>query len=102
MRLRNTIIVLVLFAIVGGYAFVVGHYSVTEEKPKLIDVKPDDIAKIEHKDSDRNIVPTRDRGKPCPPVKPVGADADQTQANNLAHAIADGILVRTVDDKPAD
>ena len=39
MRLRNTIIVLVLFAIVGGYAFVVSHYSETEAKPKLIDVK---------------------------------------------------------------
>ncbi len=102
MRLRNTIIVLVLFAIVGGYAFVVGHYSVTEEKPKLIDVKQDDIAKIELKYSDRDIVLERDKGKPWRLVKPVGTDADQTQANNLARAIADGVLVRTVDDKPAD
>ncbi len=102
MRLRNTTIVLVLFAIVGGYAFVVGHYSVNEEKPKLIDVKPDDIAKIELKYSDRDIVLERDKGKPWRLVKPVGADADQTQANNLARAIADGVLVRTVDDKPAD
>ena len=44
----------------------------------------------------------RDKGKPWQIVKPVGADADQTQANNLARAIADGVLVRTVDDKPAD
>ncbi|MFZ2060730.1 MAG: DUF4340 domain-containing protein [Candidatus Binatus sp.] len=102
MRLRNTIIVLILFAIVGGYAFVVGHYSVNEEKPKLIDVKPDDIAKIELKYSDRDIVLERDKGKPWRLVKPVGADADQAQANNLARAIADGVLVRTVDDKPAD
>src|SRR3984957_16141288 len=102
MRLRNTIIVLVLFAIVGGYAFVVGHYPVTEEKPKMIAVKPDDIAKIELKYSDRDIVLEREKGKPWSLVKPVGADADQTQANNLAHAIADGVLVRTVDDKPAD
>src|SRR6202041_806517 len=102
MRLRNTIIVLVLFAIVGGYAFVVGHYSVTEEKPKMIAVKPDDIAKIELKYADRDIVLERDKGKPWRLVKPVGADADQGQANTLARAIAEGVLVRTVDYKPAD
>ena len=102
MRLRNTIIVLVLFAIVGGYAFIVGRYSQTEATKKLIDVKPDDIAKIELKYSDRDIVLARDKGKPWKLVKPVGADADQNEANNLARAIADGALVRTVDDKPAD
>lgn len=102
MRLRNTIIVLVLFAIVGGYAFIVGRYSVTLPKPKLIDVKQDDIAKIELKYSDRDIVLEREKGKPWRLVKPVGTDADQAQANNLARAIAEGVLVRTVDDKPAD
>src|SRR5271156_2080265 len=102
MRLRNTIIVLVLFAIVGGYAFVVSHYSQTEAQPKLINVKPDDIAKIELKYSDRDIVLERDQGKPWRLVKPVGADADQAQANNLARAIAEAVLVRPVDDKPAD
>ncbi|HYK64306.1 MAG TPA: DUF4340 domain-containing protein [Patescibacteria group bacterium] len=102
MRLRNTIIVLVLFAIVGGYAFIVGRYSQTEEKQKLIDVKQDDIAKIELKYADRDIVLERDKGKPWKLMKPIGADADQSQANNLAHAIADGELVKTVDDKPAD
>src|SRR5258708_10078114 len=102
MRPRNTIIVLVLFAIVGGYAFIVSHYSQTEATQKLLTVKQDDIAKIELKYSDRDIVLERDKGKPWRLVKPIGADADQAQANNLAHAIADGALVRTVDDKPAD
>ena len=102
MRLRNTIIVLVLFAIVGGYAFVVSHYSETEAQQKLLTVKADDIAKIELRYSDRDIELERDKGKPWRLVKPVGADADQTQANNLARAIADGVMVRTVDDKPAD
>jgi hypothetical protein len=102
MRLRNTIIVLVLFAIVGGYAFIVSHYSETEAQPKLIDVKPDDIAKIELKYADRDIVLERDKGKPWRLVKPIGADADQTQTNNLARAIADAVQVRTVDDQPAD
>src|SRR5271169_392458 len=102
MRPRNTIIVLVLLAIVGGYALIVGRFSQTEATQKLIDVKQDDIAKIELKYSDRDIVLERDKGKLWRLVKPVGADADQTQANNLARAIADGVLVRTVDDKPAD
>jgi len=102
MRLRNTIIVLVLFAIVGGYAFIVGHYSSPEAQRKLLAVKPEDIAKIELRYSDRDIVLERDNGKPWRLVKPIGADADQMQANNLARAIAAGAVVRTVDEKPAD
>jgi len=102
MRPRNTIIVLVLLALVGGYALIVGRFSQTEATQKLIDVKQDDIAKIELQYSDRDIVLVRDKGKPWRVVKPIAADADQTQANNLARAIAEGVLVRTVDDKPDD
>jgi hypothetical protein len=102
MRLRNTIIVLVLFAIVGGYAFIVGRYSETEPTQKLINVKQDDIAKIELQYADRDIVLERNKGRLWRLVRPIGADADQTQANNLARAVAEGKLVRTVDDKPAD
>ncbi|HEY9159410.1 DUF4340 domain-containing protein [Candidatus Binatus sp.] len=102
MRLRNTIIVLILFAIVGGYAFIVGRYSSPEAQRKLLAVKQDDIAKIELHYADRDIVLERDQGKPWRLVKPIGADADQTQANNLARAIADCAVVRTVDEKPAD
>src|SRR5271163_1057938 len=102
MRLRNTIIALALLAIIGGYALIVGRYSVTEAPQRLIDVKQDDIATIELKYADRDIVLSRDQGKPWQLVKPVGADADQSQANNLARAIAEGVLVRTVDDKPDD
>jgi hypothetical protein len=102
MRLRNTIIVLILFAIVGGYAFIAGHYSSPEAQRKLLAVKQDDIAKIELHYADRDIVLERDKGKPWRLVKPIGAEADQTQANNLARAIADCAVVRTVDDKPAD
>ena len=102
MRLRNTIIVLILFAIVGGYAFIAGHYSSPEAQRKLLAVKQDDIAKIQLHYADRDIVLERDKGKPWQLVKPIGAEADQTQANNLARAIADCAVVRTVDDKPAD
>ena len=86
MRLRNTIIVLILFAIVGGYAFIVGRYSEPENTRKLLEVKSADIAKIELRYPDRDIVLERDKGGPCRLVKPIGADADQGQANNLASA----------------
>jgi hypothetical protein len=102
MRLRNTIIVLILFAIVGGYAFIVGRYSAPEAQRKLLAVKQDDIAKIDLSYSDREIAIERDKGKPWRLVKPIGAEAEQTAANNLARAIADCAVVRTVDEKPAD
>lgn len=103
MRLRNTIIVLILFAIVGGYAFIVAHYSAPEESRKLLEgLKSADIARIELRYPDRDIVLERDKGAPWRLVKPIGADADQSQANNLGTAIADAVLMRTVDEKPAD
>src|SRR3984885_12690591 len=100
MRPRNTIIILVLLAVVGGSALIVGRFSQTEGRQKLIDAKQDDIAKIELQYSDRDIVLERDKGKPWRIVKPIAADADQTQANTLARAAAEGVLVRTVDDRP--
>ncbi len=102
MRLRNTIIVLILFAIVGGYAFIVGRYSVPEAQRKLLAVKQDDMAKIDLSYSDREIVLEREKGKPWRLVKPIGAEAEQTAANNLARAIADCAVVRTADEKPDD
>ena len=102
MRLRNTIIVLILFAIVGGYAFIVGRYSVPEAQRKLLAVKQDDMAKIDLRYPDREIAIERDKGKPWRLVKPIGAEAEQTAANNLARAIADCAVVRTADEKPDD
>jgi hypothetical protein len=103
MRLRNTIIVLVLFAIVGGYAFIIGRYSEPEAQRKLLTVKQDDIAKIELRYPGRDIVLERDnKGGTWRLAKPIGADADQSQANNLARAIADSVVVRTADEKPSD
>jgi len=102
MQLRNTIIVLTLFAIVGGYAFIVGHYSSPEAARKLLAVKQDDMAKIELRYSDRDIVLERDKGKPWRLVKPIADEAEPGQANTLARAIADCAVVSTADEKPAD
>src|SRR5216684_5032723 len=101
MRPRNTIIALILFAIIGGYAFIMARYSVPEEHRKLINLKPDQMAQIELKSADRDIMIRREKGKPWELIKPIGSDADQFQCNNLAHAIAETELVRVVDERPA-
>ncbi len=102
MRPRNTIIVLVLFALVGGYAFIVANYSKRDEPKKLLAVKAGDIAKIELKYPDRELVLERKKGGDWELTKPIGSDADQFQANNLARAIADCEVVSTVEEKPTE
>src|SRR5215469_11171808 len=104
MNFRNTIIAIVVLAIIGGYALYVGKFSKPEESTqKLFQLKADDIAKIVLKYPDREL--ELDRSKSFGQwsiVKPVGTDADQTAANNLARAIADCQLVKTVEDNPTD
>jgi hypothetical protein len=103
MRIRNTIIVLVLLAIVGGYAIVVGLYSKPDtEVLKLLKIQQTEIAKITLRYPDREIVIERAKGGPWKLTLPIGTEADQTASNNLARAIADCSIVRIVDDKPAD
>jgi hypothetical protein len=103
MRIRNTIIALVLLAIVGGYALIVSRYSKPEEEAqKLLTVRTTDIAKIELRYSDRDIVVERSKGGGWRIVKPIGTDADQTTCNNLAGAIAGATVTKTVEEKTAN
>ncbi len=101
MRIRNTIIALVLLAIVGGYALMVGRYTKPEEAQKLLSIKPTDIAKVELRYPDRDIVVERPKGGAWRIVKPIGTDADQTTCNNLAGAIAGATVTKTVEEKAA-
>jgi hypothetical protein len=102
MRPRNTIIALILLLIVGGYAFIVQRYSKNEKSGTLLGIKADDIARIELRYQDRDIVIERDKGGPWRLLKPIGGEADTFQSNNLARAISDCRIERTVDEKPAD
>jgi hypothetical protein len=103
MNFRNTIIALVLLAIIGGYALYVAKFSKpAETTQKLFEVDPANIATIDLKYPDREIKLERSKGGGWDITKPIGADADQTAANNLARAIADCELVRTLDEKPTD
>jgi hypothetical protein len=102
MRFRNTIIVFVLALLLGGYAWYTAYYTKPEEAKKILKIEPGDIASIELKYPNREIVLERAKGGPWRMTKPIGVDADQTTCNNLARAIADAQVTKTVEEKPAD
>ncbi len=102
MRFRNTLIALIVLLIIGGYAFVNYYFSRPEQAKTALNIKPEDIAKVDLKYPDREIEIERKAGGPWMITKPFGVKADQTAANNLARAIADAQITRTVDDKPAN
>ena len=99
MRFRNTLIALVVLLIVGGYAFVNFYFSKPEQAKTALNIKGDDIAKIDLKYPDRELVLERKASQPWMIVKPVGAKADQTAAGNLARAIAECQINKTVEEK---
>ena len=99
MRFRNTLIALVVLLVVGGYAFV-NYYFTKPEAPKTaLNIKAEQIAKVDLKYPDRELILERKAGEPWVITKPIGAAADQTTANNLAHAIADCEITKTVEEK---
>lgn len=98
-RFRNTLVALVVLLIVGGYAFVNYYFTKPEPVKTAFKLKPDDIAKVELKYPTRELVLERKPGEPWLITKPFGADADQTAANNLARAIADCQITKTVEQK---
>jgi hypothetical protein len=102
MQFRNTLIALIVLLIIGGYAFVNYYFSKPEAAKTAYDIKAEDIAKVDLKYPDREILIERKPGEPWNIVKPIGVKADQTTANNLARAIADAQITKTVEEKPAD
>jgi hypothetical protein len=102
MRFRNTIIVLVLALLVGAYAYYSAYTNKPEPEQKVLNLQPADIASIELKYPNREIVIERPKGGEWRLVKPIGVDADQTTANNLARAIAEAAVTKTVEDTPMD
>ncbi|HUO06377.1 MAG TPA: DUF4340 domain-containing protein [Candidatus Binataceae bacterium] len=102
MKLRNTIIALVLLAIVGGYALVMYRYQVPVGGGTVLDVKSDEIKSVELKTTDLDLMIERDKGGTWKIVKPMAADADKFGCINLAQAIADAKVESTVDENPSD
>lgn len=99
MRFRNTLIALVVLLIVGGYAFVNFYYSKPEPVKTALELKGEDIAKIDLKYPGRELTLERKGDEPWMITQPVHTKADQTSANNLARAIADCQITKTVEEK---
>ncbi|MHB8383908.1 MAG: DUF4340 domain-containing protein, partial [Candidatus Binataceae bacterium] len=102
MRPRNTIIALVVLLIIGGYAFSLSYFSKPIPAEKLLSVSAGDIAKIELKYPDRVLAVERPKGGVWRIVQPIGVDAEQNTVNNLARAIANAQVTRTVEEKSTD
>lgn len=102
MPLRNTIIVVILLLVIGGYALYQRQQPAPEATPKLYHVDPKDIVKIELRSPDRDIVLERTRDDGWKIVKPVIADADRETIDAIAGDIAGLQITGTADDHPAD
>jgi hypothetical protein len=100
MQFRNTLIALIVLLIVGGYAFVNFYFSKPEAPKTALNIKAEDIASVDLKYPDHELFIVRKPGEPWMITKPEGLKADQTTANNLARAIAECQITKTVEDKP--
>jgi len=101
MRPRNTVIALAILLVVGGYAWIQYRYMAQEPATKLYTIKPEDIARIHLRYPGSEIELDREDNGVWRIAKPVSVDADQIAADNLARAIADCEVQKTVDEKPA-
>ena len=100
MKPRNTIIALILLAVVGGYAYFSASQKPGEQANKLFKLKADDITAITLKYPDREIGLAKEGGK-WALVKPIKADADENAVRTLAETIAGCEVKKTVAEKPA-
>jgi Domain of unknown function (DUF4340) len=102
MSLRNTIIVLILLIVVGGYALIMRLGSVTIPPPKLLKFDSKDITAIDLKYPDREVMLKLDSNGAWRIVKPIEAKADPATVKTLTNAIANCQIKETLEKQPAD
>ncbi|HUY20689.1 MAG TPA: DUF4340 domain-containing protein [Candidatus Binataceae bacterium] len=102
MSLRNTIIVLILLIVVGGYALIIGLGSKPIPPPTLLKFKDKDVTAIELKYPDREVLLRRGADGGWQIEKPIEAKADRATVKTLINAIANCQLKETLEQKPAD
>ncbi len=101
MQFRNTLIVLVLLILVGGYIYFFQAGKPEKQTQKLFNVKADDITRLVLKYPGQEIEVERSGGG-WKMVKPIRTDADTSAITTLTHEIANADLKRTVDEHPTD
>jgi hypothetical protein len=101
MQFRNTLIVLILLVLVGGYIYFFQAGKPEEETKKLFDINADDITRLVLKYPGQEIEIEKTDGA-WKMVKPIKTDADSAAATTLTHEVASADVKRTVDEHPSD
>lgn len=99
-RLRSTLILLLIAAGLGAYAYFVERPARQEaaEQQHLLDFDRDAVTALTLTYPDREIRLTRELDAPWRIAAPLDVAADQTAVTNLLNAIADAELTRTIED----
>lgn len=104
MNQRNSLLMLVVLLILGGYIYFVEFPREQKEAEgkKLIVVDKDAIAEIALTYPDRAITLKKTKGGRWRMTQPVEADADESTVDNLITAVVDAEVKRTLDEAPQD
>jgi hypothetical protein len=99
-RLRTTLVLLLIAAGLGAYAYFVELPARQEaaEPQHLLDFDRDAVTTLTLAYPDHEIRLTRDGGAPWRIAAPLDVAADQTAVTHLLNAIADAELTRTIED----
>jgi Domain of unknown function (DUF4340) len=100
MQTWKTIIVIVLLAMIGGYAYYVSRQP-TEQTSKVYNVSAGDIQKIELRSPQRDIVVERVKDG-WRFLKPIEGEAESTAADGIADAIANLQITSSISENPGD
>src|SRR6185437_9185014 len=100
MRLRNTIIVLILLAVVGGYSLIILLGSRPVPPPTLLNLDSKHISGIDLRYPDSELELVRNHNHTWSILKPIKTDGDQSSVDGLTETIANAKLTRTIEAKP--
>lgn len=100
MRLRNTIIVLVLLVVVGGYSLIILLGSRPVPPATLLKLDSKHISGIDLRYPASEIKLVRNPNHTWSIVKPIKTDGDQSSVDGLTETIANAQLTKTIEQKP--
>jgi Domain of unknown function (DUF4340) len=100
MRLRNTIIVLALLLVLGGYSLIILLGSRPVPPATLLNVGHKHISGIDLRFTDHELELVRNANHTWRIIKPITANGDQTSVDGLTETIANAKLTRTIEEKP--
>lgn len=103
MRLRTTLVLLLILAGLGAYLYwwEMPRSEQEAKAKRLYDFKPDDVTELLLKYQDREVV-LRKVGEHWRLTQPVDAAADELTVKNLINAIAECEVKRELEDIPSD